>query len=163
MNTLTIDRSFNAPIERVWDAFTNPEVLRDWFTPPAMSNSFISAEVKEGGLFRYCFTMNDGGAEFWGRGLYQKIDRPHYLSYLDSFTDADGNDVAPSYFGMLGDEVIETLAEFFFVSDGDKTTLKLVGENPFDEKMTEDMTHGWNGMFDNLVRTLSKPQSTGCQ
>lgn len=154
MKKLIIERSFNAPIEKVWDAFTNPEVLKLWFTPPAMSNSFISTELKEGGMFRYCFKMNEGDAEFWGRGIYQKIDAPNYLSYLDSFTDADGNDVSPSYFGMPGDEIVETLVEFFFTSDGNTTTLKLVGENPFDEKMTEDMTSGWNGMFDNLVREL---------
>lgn len=154
MKTLIIERSFNAPIEKVWDAFTNPEVLRVWFTPPAMSNSFISTELKEGGLFRYCFKMNEGGVEFWGRGIYQKIDAPNYLSYLDTFTDADGTVVPPSYFGMPGDEIVETLAEFFFTSNGDTTSLKLVGENPFDEKMTADMTAGWNGMFDNLVREL---------
>ncbi len=83
MNTLTIERSIDAPIEKVWDAFTNPEVLRIWFTPPGMKSAFISTEVKEGGLFRYCFKMNEGGAEFWGRGVYQKIDAPNYLSYLD--------------------------------------------------------------------------------
>lgn len=156
MNKLTIERIFNAPIEKVWDAFTNPEILKLWFTPPAMISSFISAELKEGGLFRYCFKMNEGGAEFWGRGIYQKIDAPNYLSYLDSFTDADGNDVPPSYFGMPGDEIVVTLAEFFFTSNDDTTILKLVGENPFGEKMTADMTEGWNGMFDNLVRELSQ-------
>ena len=105
-------------------------------------------------MFRYSFKMNEGGAEFWGRGIYEKIDPPHYLSYQDSFTDPDGNDVPPSYFGMEGDVIVETLTEFFFTSDGTKTTLKLVAENPFDEKMTSDMTDGWNGMFDNLVRAL---------
>lgn len=154
MNKLIIERRLNAPIEKVWDAFTNPEVLKQWFTPPAMSNSFISTELKEGGLFRYCFKMDEGGAEFWGRGIYAKIDAPNYLSYKDSFTDAEGNDVPPSYFGMQGDSIIETLVEFFFTSNGDKTTLKMEAENPFEEKMTNDMTDGWNGMFDNLVREL---------
>lgn len=156
MNNLTIERVFNSPIDNVWDAFINPEVLKQWFAPPTMSNSYISAEVKEGGLFRYCFKMNEGGKEFWGRGIYEKIDAPNYLSYRDSFTDADGNDVPPAYYGITGDEIIETLVEFFFISDGDKTTLKLVGENPFDEKMTADMTDGWNGMFDNLAKELPR-------
>lgn len=156
MNTLIIERSINAPIEKVWDAFTNPEVLKMWFTPPGMSSAFISVDVKEGGLFRYCFKMDEGGAEFWGRGVYQKIEAPNYLSYLDTFTDADGNDVPPSHFGMQGNEIVETLAEFFFTGNGGETTVKLVGENPFDEKLTADMTDGWNGMFDNLERMFRK-------
>ena len=156
MNTLIIERNINAPIEKIWDAFTNPEVLKMWFTPPGMSSAFISVDVKEGGLFRYCFKMDEGGAEFWGRGVYQKIVAPNYLSYLDSFTDAAGDDVPPSHFGMQGDEIVETLAEFFFTSNGDTTIVKLVGENPFDEKLTADMTDGRNGMFDNLERVFRK-------
>lgn len=35
--------------------------------------------------------------------------------------------------------------------EGNTTTVKLVAENPFDEKLTAAMTDGWNGMFDNLV------------
>jgi uncharacterized protein YndB with AHSA1/START domain len=154
MNSLTIERNINAPLEKVWDAFTNPEVLRTWFTPPGMKNAFISADVKEEGLFRYCFKMNDGGAEFWGRGIYKKIEEPTYLSYMDTFTDAEGNPVPPSHFGMPGTEIVETLTEFFFTSNGETTTMKLVAENPFDEKMTGDMTAGWNGMFDSLVKVV---------
>ncbi len=155
MQTLIIERKFDAPIEKVWDAFTNPAVLKQWFVPADMSNIFISVDEKEGGLFRYCFKSHEEGeTEFWGRGIYQKIEKPNYLSYLDSFTDAEGNDVPPSHFGMPGDEIVETLVEFFFTSEGDKTTLKMVAENPFDEKMTADMTEGWNSMFGNLVSVL---------
>ncbi len=57
---------------------------------------------------------------------------------------------------MQGNEIVETLAEFFFTSNGDTTIVKLVGENPFDEKLTADMTDGWNGMFDNLERLFKK-------
>lgn len=154
MKNLEMERKFNAPMEKIWDAFTNPEILKQWWAPPTMSNSFISVDLKEGGLFRYCFKMDEGGMEFWGRGIYQKIDKPNYLSYKDSFTDAEGNDVPASHYGIPGDEIIETLVEFFFTYDGEITTMKMVGENPFDDKMTEQMTEGWNGMFDNLVESL---------
>ena len=153
MKKLTIERTFDASIEKVWEAFTTPELLRKWWAPAGMTNTLVAADVKEGGLFRYCFKSDEDGTEYYGRGVYQKIDKPNYLSYLDCFTDKDGNDVSPSYYSPdynADEEVVETLAEFFFTSDGEKTTIKLVGENPFDEEMTEMMTAGWNGMFDNL-------------
>ena len=159
MNTvqrkLIIEVDINATIEKVWEAFTNPDVLKQWFTPAAMNNNYISVDMREGGLFRYCFKMNEGDAEFWGRGIYEKITEPNYLSYRDCFTDAEGNDVPPSYFNMPGDDIVETLVEFFFTTKGEVTTLKMVGENPFDAKMTEDMTDGWNSMFDNLIKTIA--------
>lgn len=157
MEQLIIERTFDAPIEKVWDAFTNPEILKMWWAPPAMQNSFLSADVKEGGLFRYCFKMDEGGDEFWGRGIYAKLDKPNYLSYKDCFTDNEGNDVPSSYYGMTdsrSEEINEIFVEFFFSVDGEHTLLKMVGENPFDEQMTRDMTDGWNGMFNNLVNTL---------
>lgn len=157
MEKITIERTFNAPIEKVFEAFTNPEILRMWWAPKTMSNSFLSADVKEGGLLRYCFKLDDGGEEYWGRGIYVKIENPSYLSYKDCFTDNEGYDVPSSYYGMKdskSEEITETLVEFFFSTDGAMTTVKMVGENPYDEKMASDMIDGWNGMFDNLVKTL---------
>ena len=154
MKKLTIKRTFDAPIEDVWEAFTSPELLAKWWAPSGMSNSFVSTEVKVGGMFRYCMKMDEGGQEFWGRGIYQKIDKPNFISYLDAFTDENGNAVAPSYYGMPGDDIIETILEITFVSDGDKTEMILVGDNPFDDDMTENMTKGWNDMFDKLTNNL---------
>jgi uncharacterized protein YndB with AHSA1/START domain len=155
MKQLVIERDFNAPIEKVWEAFTDPELLKQWWSPEGMHNVFMTAEVVEGGKFRYCFKMDEGGEEYWGRGIYQKLDRPNYLSYLDSFTDAEGNDVGPDHYGMAGNEVGETLVEFFFTEKGGVTHMKLVGENPFDEEMTKSMTEGWNGMFNKLAGSFS--------
>ena len=151
MKKLTIERTFSGPIEQVWEAFTNADKLKQWWYPPSMTCSHISLELKDGGIFRYCFKGQDGN-EFWGRGIYKTINKPSFLSYLDTFTDADGKPVPPSHFGMPGDEIVETLAEFHFEQEGEKTKVTLVGENYFDDSMTADMTQGWNGMFDNLEK-----------
>ncbi len=150
---LVIERVFNAPIEKVWHAITTPDMLVKWWYPNGMSNSHISVDLCEGGKFRYCFS-NQSGKAFWGIGIYQTIDEPAYLSYLDNFTDENGNAVPPSYYGMPGDEVIPTLVEFTFSSDGDRTQFTLTMENLFDEKITRGMTQGWNSMFDHLKSEL---------
>ncbi len=155
MKHITITRTFSAPIEKVWDACTNADILKQWWYPPTMTCSHASLDLTEGGIFRYCFRAPDG-TEFWGRGVYQTIDKPNLLSYLDTFTDATGAPVPPSHFGMPGDDIIETRAEFHFASQDGKTTIELIGENFFDESMTNDMMQGWNGMFDNLVGLLEK-------
>ena len=80
MKKLTIKRTFDAPIEKVWEAFTSPELLSKWWAPTCMSSSFISTELKVGGMFRYCMKMDEGGQDFWGRCIYQKIDKPNFIS-----------------------------------------------------------------------------------
>ena len=153
MEKLIIERKFNAPIEKIWKEFTASTLLKKWWSPDTMNAFYISVDLKVNGLFRFCFKdAND--KEFWGRGLYQKINEPTYFSYLDTFTDAEGNVVPPSYFGMEGDKIIESLVEFEFSTEGATTVMKLTMDNYYDTAMKEDMIKGWNSMFDKLAKNL---------
>ena len=153
MEKITVTRTFNAPIDKVWEAFTKPETLRKWWSPEGMDSSHISVDLREGGLFRYCFKSPEG-SEFWGRGVYQAIAKPTRLSYLDTFTDPDGKPVPPSYYGIPVDKVIESAIDIAFSEDGARTKMNTTMENYFDETMTENMVKGWNGMFDKLALIL---------
>ena len=149
MKKLTLERSFSAPIEKVWEALTNADKLKKWWCPPNFEATGISVDLKKDGIFGYCF-KNSKGQEFWGRGVYQTIEQPKFLSWLDTFTDSKGNPVPSSHYGMPGEEIVESLVEFSITTENGITTMKMVGENPHDDSMLESMTKGWNGMFDKL-------------
>ena len=149
MKKLTLERSFSAPIEKVWEALTNADKLKKWWCPPNFEAPSISVDLKKGGIFGYCF-KNSEGQEFWGRGVYQTIKQPKFLSWLDTFTDSKGNPVPSSHYGMSDEEIVESLVEFSTTTENGITTMKMVGENPHDDSMLESMTKGWNGMFDKL-------------
>lgn len=155
MNTLTLERSFSAPIEKVWEALTVADSLKKWWCPPGMESPHISVDFKKGGIFRYCFSSSDG-KEFWGRGVYQTIEQPKFLSFLDTFTDSQGSPVPSSYYGMSGEEIIESLVAFSLTTDNGITTMKMTGDNPHDDSMLENMKKGWNGMFDKLEILLQE-------
>lgn len=149
MNKLTLKYSFSAPIEKVWEALTSADKLKQWWSPTGMDSSYISVNFKEGGIFKYCMKGPDG-KEFWGRGVYKIIDQPKFLSFLDTFTDSQGNPVSSSHYGMSGEEIVESLVEFRLTEDSGITTMELVGENPHDDSMLEEMKKGWDGMFKKL-------------
>lgn len=149
MNKLILKYSFSAPIEKVWEALTSADKLKQWWSPTGMESSYTSVNFKEGGIFRYCIKSPDG-KEFWGRGVYQTIEQPKFLSFLDTFTDSQGNPVSSSHYGMSGEEVVESLVEFRLTENNGITTMELVGENPHDDSMLEEMKKGWNGMFEKL-------------
>lgn len=153
MKNLTLERTFSAPIEKVWEALTSEEKLRKWWAPAGMETSSLSVDFKLGGIFAYCFKA-PAGKEFWGRGIYKSVEEPKYLSWLDTFTDPQGNPVAASYYGMPGKEIIETLVEFKLSHANGTTTMTMVAENPYDDTMKEDMTSGWESMFDKLEALL---------
>jgi uncharacterized protein YndB with AHSA1/START domain len=159
MKKLTIKRIFNAPIEKIWNAFTDQNILKNWWSPQGMTSSFLTVELKVGGVFRFCFKGNDGtemaDKEFWGCGEYTKIEKPNKLSYYDSFSDAEGNPVPPSYYGISGkNEIEKLLIELTFIEKEGKTCMQFVGENSYDDSMTEDITKGWNEMFNKLDKLL---------
>lgn len=155
MNKLTIERNFPATKEKIWNALTNEDLLKQWWSPAGMDCSHMSVDLKEGGQFLYCFKGEDG-TEYWGRGKYEKLEAPTSLTYLDTFTDEKGNPVPASHYGIPGDEIIETRVVISLDESDGQTKLTLIGDNPYDEKMTEDMTKGWNGMFDKLETVLKK-------
>lgn len=150
MKELAIERTFDAPIEKVWAAFTTPDLLAKWFAPEGMSNTLAIADVQEGGVFRYCFKSDENDAVFYGRGVYQKIESMTVLSYLDSFTDAEGNDVPASHYGMDGDDIKESLVSFAFEDIDGKTKMTVRMDVDGYENIAEEMTSGWNSMFDKL-------------
>ncbi|MFZ2150955.1 MAG: SRPBCC domain-containing protein [Candidatus Absconditicoccaceae bacterium] len=149
MNKLTLERSFLFPIEKVWEALTDANKLKKWWSPTGFETSYISVDLKKGGIFRYCF-KNSEGQEFWGRGIYQVIEKSKFLSWLDTFTDSKGNPVPPSHYEIPGEEIIEAIVEFDLKTENDITKMKMVGDNPYDDSMLENMKKGWNGMFDKL-------------
>lgn len=152
---IAIEREFNAPIQKVWNAWTKPEIIAKWWAPDGLVNHHASiTELKPGGLFRYCMKNSQTGEEYWGRGIYQKVIEPTYLSYLDSFTDAEGNDVPPSFHGLKGDEIEEYLVELVLEEKNGMTNMKLIMDGGSDEKHTEMALQGWNSMLDLMSNVI---------
>ena len=154
MKKLIITRNFDTNIEKVWEAFTKPDILMKWWSPKNLICSFAKIDLKQDGIFQYCFKAEDG-SQYWGRGVYQSIKSPNYISYLDTFSDEDGNPVPPKFYGIPGDEIIELLVEFSFSEVKNSTTVILTGDNIYDDTMTDQMKQGWNEMFDKLEHLLN--------
>ena len=87
---LIMRRSFAAPRELVFKAWTEPERLKRWFGPKGWELTFCELDLRVGGEWRYCMSGPDG-AESWGKATYQNVDRPNRLVYTDAFTDPQGN------------------------------------------------------------------------
>ena len=70
---LVITRTFNAPARVVFEAWTRPELIRRWWTPPSFGITFVSceADVRTGGTYRFVFSHPDfeQPMAFFGRYL----------------------------------------------------------------------------------------------
>jgi uncharacterized protein YndB with AHSA1/START domain len=59
-NDLVLERTLNAPIELVWEAYTNPEHLKRWFAPRPYEITEVELDLQPGGIFRFRMVGPDG-------------------------------------------------------------------------------------------------------
>lgn len=71
--TLSITKVFDAPIKTVWEAWTNPDHVIQWWAPPGMPIKVEKHEFKVGGKWKYTMPMPDGNL-FISEGTYLEIE-----------------------------------------------------------------------------------------
>jgi uncharacterized protein YndB with AHSA1/START domain len=70
--TLSIKKTFDAPIDLVWEAWTDPEHIAHWWGPKGMSVLVVEHDFQVGGKWKYVVPMPNG-AEFISEGQYSEI------------------------------------------------------------------------------------------
>jgi uncharacterized protein YndB with AHSA1/START domain len=69
---LTLKRTFDAPVELVWEAWTGADHIINWWAPKGMKIRVIEHDFKVGGAWKYVMPMPDG-SEFVSEGVYSEI------------------------------------------------------------------------------------------
>jgi uncharacterized protein YndB with AHSA1/START domain len=142
-DALRLERTFDAPAEAVFDAWTSAEVLRRWW--PAGSDwetPVADVDVRLGGTLRLVMRSPDG-EEFGGRGEYLEITPPKRLVFTWTW---DGHE------GHEGTQLVEV--DFREREDG-STTVVLTNRGLPDEEAKRQHRDGWEASFDNLDRVLA--------
>jgi uncharacterized protein YndB with AHSA1/START domain len=151
---LFIERVFDAPRETVWDAWTNPEIVKKWWGPKFFSSPHIEIDFREGGKYLYCMRSPDG-KDYWSTGVFQEIIEFKKLVLTDDFADEKGNPVSASYYGMSADLPMGLLVTFTFDDRMGKTYFTLAyAEWPGGIEI-ENARQGWNESLDKLAEYLS--------
>jgi uncharacterized protein YndB with AHSA1/START domain len=136
-------RTFDASREDVWNAFTQPEHLKNWWGTPGSSVEIARHELKPGGIFHYCMRFPDGRA-IWARFIFREIVAPERLAWLNGFSDEHGglapNPWVPSF-------PLETLNTVILAEREGKTQLTITVV-PFDasDEQGRVFAGGVNGM-----------------
>lgn len=156
MPELTIVRTFDAPRERVWKAWSDPGLIVLWWGPKGYTAPFARIDFRVGGRFLLDMRSPEG-LDIWGTGTYQVIEPPERLVCTDSFADAEGNVVPASRYGMTGPFPME-LKITLTLEDaaGKRTKMTLVHSGMPAGEQTSAARQGWNESFDKLDAALTK-------
>jgi uncharacterized glyoxalase superfamily protein PhnB/uncharacterized protein YndB with AHSA1/START domain len=88
-NTVNVKREFNADLELVWEAWTNPEILDQWWAPKPYKTRTKSMDFREGGIWLYSM-ISPKDEIHWCKADYLKIEHQKSYSYTDNFCDENG-------------------------------------------------------------------------
>lgn len=88
-NTVNVEREFAANLELVWEAWTNPEILDQWWAPKPYRTVTKSMDFREGGMWLYAM-ISPQDEKHWCKNDYHKIEHQKNYSGLDAFCDENG-------------------------------------------------------------------------
>lgn len=150
---LHIERTFDAPRELVWRAWSDPQHFAKWWGPRAFTAPVVKIDFRVGG--KWLAVMRDAdGKDIWATGTYQEIVPMERIVTTDSFADADGNIVPSTHYGMEGMPLEMTIIVNLEDAGNGKTRLTLdhIGL-PAGEHIA-GANEGWNESFDKLAEVL---------
>jgi len=138
---LIVNRTVNAPRERVFRAWTEAAELDNWFSPDPDYKVKSSVDLRVGGSYRIEMHKPDGQV-FGAFGVYRQIVPPERLVF--------------TWNGInCGDTVVEdTLVTVEFFEADDRTQVTLTHQNFQTPEMRGRHEHGWKGCFDHLESVL---------
>jgi uncharacterized protein YndB with AHSA1/START domain len=140
--TLTLKRTFDAPVKLVWEAWTQPEHIINWWAPKGMKVEVVEHNFNVGGKWKYVIPMPDG-SEFISDGEYLEI-----VELKKIITTANFKPMT---------EGVEL--QVLFEENGDKTnfTFNVVHQTEEYCKQQEKMGfyNGWGTAFDRLGTFVS--------
>jgi uncharacterized protein YndB with AHSA1/START domain len=156
-----ISRTFEAPRDLVWKAFTEADRLKQWFGPKGFGREVSKLDFRVGGTYHYSLRVPDGSL-MWGKWVFREIDPKNRIVVISGFSDEKGgitrHPMAPAW-------PLEMLSTFTFEDDGPGKTKVTVRWAPYQATAVEiaafeagrpSMTQGWGGTMELLEEYLAK-------
>jgi uncharacterized protein YndB with AHSA1/START domain len=162
---VVFNRTFDAPIDVMYEMWTNPKHFAKWLAPTGFDMTFIRADIKPGGSTFYCMSGPGGANKMYGRANYLEFERPHRLKYTQQFCDEHENltrhPMAPTWPATM-------LTHVTFTEEGPDRTRVTVAWEPHGDVTREEldtfvkaragMAQGWGGSFEKLEAYLDETQ-----
>ncbi|MEK6775078.1 MAG: SRPBCC domain-containing protein [Bdellovibrionota bacterium] len=149
-------RIFHAPVERIWNAWYDAELVKQWWGPHGYTSPSAKIDFRVGGKFLLAMKSPDGSV-IWSTGVYEEIVPNEKIVCTDSFADENGNIVSPSDIDATMSNMPERLyitIEFQHVNL-DQTKM-VISHEGIPLEMHDDCVRGWAGSIDKLQQLVER-------
>ena len=156
---LIVTRTFDAPVELVWKAWTEPEYVMKWWGPDYFTSPSAKIDFREGGTSLVCMhaPQDFGGQDMYSTWVYQKIIPMERIEFIQNLADKDGNQIDPAQIGMPPEfpRDMRTVVTFTDLGNG-KTEMTVTEYNmpTADTELGKNAELGLNQSLDKMVVSL---------
>lgn len=151
---IAMERTVDAPLERVWQAWTDPEELKKWWGPNDVAIPECTVELKVGGAFYIVMEAGEAMGPYKGtkwpmQAKFTLVEPNARLAYIaQAWTE-----------GAKEETAIDTVTEITFTEEGGKTKVAVKAAihkaGPKAQMATEGMGYGFTQQLDKLAKFLA--------
>jgi uncharacterized protein YndB with AHSA1/START domain len=154
MERMVVTRVFDAPRDLVWNAWTDPKYVMQWWGPKGFTTPVCKMDFRVGGKFLYCMRAPDG-QEFWNGGEYHEIVPPEKIVSSMYFSDSKGNKVEPAHYG-IEHEAIEGARDVILFEDlgNGRTRLTFTGNETMRNAIESGQLEGMKEILDKFAAVI---------
>jgi uncharacterized protein YndB with AHSA1/START domain len=151
--SVSFNREFDAGLSLVWDAFTQKEILDQWWAPKPYSSKTMVMDFKVGGRRFYAMVSPDG-QERWAVQKYTSISPKTNFKFFNTFADKDENLELPG-----------SDWDFTFTEQGEMTKVSITITNEswerFERMIASGFKEGAAAQIQNLEELLDSLRKQG--
>ncbi|MEC3965844.1 SRPBCC domain-containing protein [Flagellimonas halotolerans] len=148
-----IEKIFNASIESVFQAWTDPEKLMKWYAPDGCTIAFKKLEIEKGGTYHSCISNPQYG-DCWCIGEYKEVIPNSKITFTVINADENGNPINPAEMGMDPDWPGNTVVTVTLTEENGKTKLQLRQTVSQELAKKTGAYPSWLQMLDNMQELL---------
>jgi uncharacterized protein YndB with AHSA1/START domain len=149
-----VTRVFDAPVERVWQALIDPELVARWWGPQYFTSPGCKIDFREGGTSILCMRSPDG-VDMYNTWSYQKIVPMERIEFTQNLSDKDGRAIDPTSIGATTDFPKDVRSVLTVKSLGGKTEMTIVERGFPDSQLYEFAVLGLNQSLDKMAAALA--------
>jgi uncharacterized protein YndB with AHSA1/START domain len=151
---LRVSRTFSAPRETVFEAWSSADAIKRWFCPDGYSVPEAKVEMRVGGAFEVCMRSPEG-VDHWTRGTFVEVAAPERLTIDHYIIDPCGGGplfsaVTQVKFSAASGGTLMEVVQTYTVADAAQA-----------ERMIKGAPEGWRQTLDKLEAEVKRTQESG--
>ena len=158
-NDLVITHVFDAPVEQVWNAWVDPEMIKQWWGPDGFTAPLARIDFRVGGTSLVCMSSPQFGDQY-SAWQYRKIVPMQRIEYIHNLVDKDGHKINPTSIGMPPDFPQDMLNRVTFKDLGDGKTQLTITEFGWPVGQMRELSRiGMEQCLDKMATSLAETKA----